>query len=135
MKIHTVDPLRSSAVRRGRKASGSGFADALPDEPASSAGLGASAQIGVLSGLLAAQEVEDDAGERDRRATERGHSLLDELESLRLELLVGGVSRDRLQRLSGQLAARREAASDPGLAEVIAEIELRTAVELAKLER
>jgi hypothetical protein len=137
MKIQGVSNLRSNAVKRGersKQSSGSAFASALEPEPAGSAGVAAAGQVGALGALLTAQEV-DDPTERNRRAARHGNGILDQLDELRFEILSGNVSKARLERLSALLAAGREVAEDPRLAEAIAEIELRAAVELAKLER
>ena len=50
-------------------------------------------------------------------------------------LLTGGLSRDRLAKLAQMLRQPRDQALDPEVAEVLAEIELRAEVELAKLSR
>lgn len=68
-------------------------------------------------------------------AVRRGADLLDRLDDLRLALVAGSLSPARLRALAETLAARREASHDPRLDEIIAEIELRTAVELAKFNR
>ncbi|MCB1508640.1 MAG: flagellar assembly protein FliX, partial [Hyphomicrobiaceae bacterium] len=69
-----------------------------------------------------------------RRAIQRGHDLLDSLEGLRADLLAGRVSGERLQRILS-LVRRQSGSGDPKLDEVIADIELRAQVELAKLGR
>ena len=61
--------------------------------------------------------------------------LLDELDQLRLDLLTGTLPRARLERLAALSAAQRERIDDPRLAQIIEEIELRVAVELAKLDQ
>ena len=49
-------------------------------------------------------------------------------------LLLGHIPRDRLSRIINALAAEREKNLDPGLVQIINDIELRAKVELAKLE-
>lgn len=68
-------------------------------------------------------------------AVHRGAELLDRLDGLRLALLAGAIPPTRLRALADALAARREASCDPRLDEIIGEIELSAAVELAKLNR
>ena len=135
-----IDPLASQGLatprRKGRgEAVGSGaFASDLEGETPAAASVGAGASLGQVDALLALQEVPDslvgDAG-----AKRRGEELLEELEQLRLGLLAGVLPREGLDRLTRLLAERRGEIDDPRLAAVIDEIELRAAVELAKLER
>jgi hypothetical protein len=82
---------------------------------------------------MALQGVES-ATERRRRALRRGHGLLDGLDALRLSALGGEDDEAGLLRLA---RAAREAGADvddAGLAEVLGQIDLRAAVELAKRE-
>jgi Class II flagellar assembly regulator len=77
-------------------------------------------------------EPDADAGGRRSRGLDAGRTLLDDLESLRRALLVGNVCSARL----GEMAARLDAlpsGEEPVLAEIIDEIRLRVAVEIAKL--
>ena len=78
-----------------------------------------------------AQAVED-AGERRKRFARRGKSALDLLDELKAELLAADHRRETLSRLQGKLAELTEKSGTPGLDEVLGEIELRVAVELAK---
>ena len=136
MKIQTTSPLRANSLRRSDRSrpGGSGFADVLSGDAAPSGALGGGAQIHGLNGLLTIQEVEDDAPDK-RRAVARAEDLLDQLDALRDALLTGRVPREQIERLMGRLKEQGQGATDPRLAEAIAEIELRAAVELAKLER
>jgi hypothetical protein len=54
---------------------------------------------------------------------------------LKLGLLRGSISGERLAQLAQLARAGRALTDDPGLDEVLGEIELRAAVELAKLRR
>ncbi len=60
-------------------------------------------------------------------------SLLDVLDDLKLALLEGGVPKSRLVALMDLLKSRRDETSDPRLEAVLDEVEVRAAVELAKL--
>ena len=59
--------------------------------------------------------------------------MLDRLDDIRLGLLTGTVSKERLTELSRMARVRRGETDDPRLVEVLDEIELRAEVELAKL--
>ena len=82
--------------------------------------------------LLAAQEVPDLSQER-RQATRRGHGLWDDLHQLQIGMVEGWVSEGTLRRLAGLVDRLRPALTDPDLDAAPDEIELRAAVELAKL--
>jgi hypothetical protein len=59
--------------------------------------------------------------------------MLDELEQIRLGLLLGQIPQARLEQLAQMVRARREQLDDPKLIAILDDIELRAAVELAKL--
>jgi uncharacterized small protein (DUF1192 family) len=84
---------------------------------------------------LVALQANEDATERKRRQAKRGQDLLDGLDRLKVALLSGRISVSELERIKANLTARREATDDPRLDEVLAAIELRAAVEIAKLGR
>ncbi|WP_165498352.1 flagellar assembly protein FliX [Siculibacillus lacustris] len=122
-------------IRRGGEA-GAAFslpnADGGPARPATIAGA-----LGVqdLASLLALQQIpSEDPRERRRRAVKRGFDLLDVLEGVKIDLLSGGVPIDRLERLVHLLGQKRPA-EDAELDALVAEIELRARVELAKYGR
>lgn len=116
-----------------RDASGEVFRpDTGQPAPRAATASGPAATAAVAS-LLALQSVEDPLLAR-RKAVRRGQSLLDTLEEMRAELVVGRVPEGRLNRLVALLGQAREAA-EPGLDALIDDIELRARVELAKLGR
>ncbi len=84
-----------------------------------------------LDAILALQSVEDPT-QKKRRSVKRGRALLDNLEALKADLIVGKVSATRLERIVALVRQAREQV-DPELDVVIEEIELRALVELAKL--
>lgn len=86
--------------------------------------------VSGIEGLLALQAVGDPL-ERRRRTVRRGQGLLDQLESLRCDLLVGRVDPSRLDAMLEILAGARER-EEPGLDSLLDDIELRVRVELAK---
>lgn len=134
MRIEWTPPLRPATTRRDERGAGAGdqsFAGAVGGETAPSPAA-APAALGPVDGLLVLQEVSDSLTGR-RRALARGASFLDHLEELRMALLTGIVPRERLRDLARLLRENAPAVDDPGLAEVLSEIELRVAVELAKL--
>ncbi len=91
------------------------------------------AGVGGLDALLALQAVGGPL-EGKKKAVRRGQSLLDTLDEIKADLLLGRVSFERLDRLASMLDEVREQ-SLPGLDAVLDEIELRVRVELAKFGR
>jgi hypothetical protein len=127
-----------SKVGGPSNAGGSDFAKNLAESDATSGGNRASApaNLNPLAGLLAVQETEEPLEKRSRkRATQRASTILDELEEIRLGLLMGTVPMAKLEQLAQLVRAKREQFDDPKLQEILDDIELRAAVELAKLSR
>ena len=69
-----------------------------------------------------------------KKALRRGNALLDTLETIKTDLLVGQVSEGRLNQLMVLIGQARER-NLPGLDAVLDDIELRARVELAKFGR
>lgn len=88
--------------------------------------------LGPVDALLALQEVPD-ATTSTRRAVEHAEKILDALEDMQMGLVVGSLPKGQLNRLLSLIRREKEQVSDPKLAEVIKEVELRAHVELAKL--
>ncbi len=140
MRITDPNPIKTAAeIRRKARAgsaSSTSFADMLDalesggDAPSALSDITATADI---STMLALQEVSDEDIKR-KKLISQGKNLLDELDKLRQQLLIGQVPMATLQTLASRLAQQRESVSDPGLLALIDDIELRAAVELAKLE-
>jgi hypothetical protein len=83
-----------------------------------------------LDALLALQAVEDPLLKR-KKVVRRGNQLIDTLEGLRGDLLVGRMAEGCLNQLMAVLSQAREQ-SEPGLDALLDDIELRARVELAK---
>lgn len=140
--VERIGYTRAAGSAKGPKktsaTSASGFSDALSaaqsalegTEIQESAGLSAASAI---AGLFALQEV--DASDADRRkAVKRGRLTLEALEHLRDALLIGSLPHSAIARLEAAVRSERAVCADPALAGILDEIELRAAVELAKLE-
>lgn len=142
MKIEPTSPRTATTTRKvgpgAAQGSGSGeFAKAL-QETAHCHGPQVSMSVGLtgLSTVLALQEAPDATqGRAKRRAKERGEKMLDFLQEIRIGLLTGSIPVSRLEQLAQMVRAKREQVDDPKLHEIMDEIELRAAVELAKLSR
>jgi class II flagellar assembly regulator FliX len=88
--------------------------------------------IGGIDALIALQGFEE-PGERRRRVIRHGRSALDALDALKLGLLSGSFDTAALARLKSAATGLSERSGDPALDGVLAEIELRVEVELAKI--
>lgn len=123
-------PYRGASAQHG---GGAGFA--LPGSGnAPAAASEAVLAAPSLDALLILQEAPSTA-ERRRRALKRGRSLLDVLEELRLALLGGPLPAGLPGRLGALLAEAREATDDHSLDTLLDAVDLRAAVELAKIGR
>ena len=87
--------------------------------------------ISTLDALMALQGVEDPT-ERKKRAVAKGRNALDVLDKLKLSLIDGSVDQSTLARLKVAAEGLTDESGDPGLDQVLGEIDLRVAVELAK---
>lgn len=142
MKIEPTSPRAAATTRKvgTGTAHGAGageFAKALHDA-APSHGPQVSMSVGLtgISTVLALQEAPDALqGRAKQRAKERGQKMVDFLEEIRLGLLMGSIPVGRLEQLAQMVRAKREQVDDPKLHQIMDAIELRAAVELAKLSR
>ena len=91
-------------------------------------------RTGSIDGLFLLEEVDDD-GRGKRQARDFGEALLDRLDEIREPLLTGAVSTTNLNRPIDQVRVRKSANPDPRLREILEEIGLCAAVELAKFRR
>lgn len=144
MKITDFAPVNKTGTAAKKKnVSSAGAADAdflgllSADETEGASALAAASDIKPVTSmdaLLSLQEMPEDEV-RKRRAVQESKGTLEALETLRLALLAGSVPQHLLHTLTRVVAAQKQRVSDPRLMSVIEDIELRAAVELAKLER
>ena len=134
MKVEGPGAIRPPTLRRAGKRAGAGgdFAGELSATEAQAATVSGTAPLAAVDAVLALQEVPD-ATEGARRAVRHGADMLERLDDIRHGLLLGTVPREKLKALVEMVQSRRERADDPRLAAILDEIELRAAVELAKL--
>jgi hypothetical protein len=133
MRVEGNRPIRPAATRRDDKsgtASVGSFAEALGAEAA--APPSATVPTSSIGALFALQEVPD-ATARRRKAVARAAKMLDRLDELQLGLVEGAIDSHALADLAAAARSAREDTGDPALQSVLDEIELRAAVELAKL--
>lgn len=137
MRVNDRNPLAPLGGTSGTQrsaAAGSRFSLNGGDGPGRASSAQSAAPAGALDGMIALQAA-GDALERRKKAVRRGKGLLDILEQLKISILSGRISPHQLENLKSQLNSHSDSMEDPGLADVLAHIELRAAVELAKLGR
>ena len=125
----TSTPSRAARSTGGFSLGSTAGASAPMAAPAAST----TTNVAGLSALMALQGVET-ATERRRRAIRRGGGLLDRLDELKIALLSGEASEGALERLGRDLREARTDDDEPGLTDLLNQIDLRVAVELAKAE-
>ena len=133
MKIPGTGPVQATtARRRGQTAQSSG---AFAGELAADNGVKEAAPATAVASagtLLSVQEVGDSLDGR-RPAVKRGEDILDRLDELRHGLLIGAFPPAKLDNLLVMIRQQQSNVADPNLREILTEIEVRAAVELAKL--
>lgn len=115
-----------------RRTAAGGFSVGESDAPKSTQAAASLRTIGGIDALIALQG-QDDPAERKRRAVRRGRTALDALDELKIEVLGGTLGASTLMRLKSATADLRDASGDERLDSVLAEIELRLEVEIAKM--
>ena len=135
MRVDAKLPLGTTGATSRRAAGGRFSVETPTSQPAATTcGAGSMAGVGGIESLLVLQGEEDPA-QRRRRTAKRGVDILDSLDRLKAAILSGRIPAVDLLRIRGLLNERRDLTDDPRLDEVLAHIELRAAVELAKLGR
>lgn len=122
----------SSSAGKAGKTAAPGFAPAT-EAPQRAAAATPTGAVTSLDSILALQGAEDPMQRRSRQRR-RGAEALDALEELEKGMLLGrapGGLKARLEALQG----RSEKTGDEGLDAILNEIDIRLAVEAAKLER
>jgi hypothetical protein len=120
------------ATASPRRATSSGFTVSEDDSARAASASTSLRAVGGIDALIALQGIED-ATERRRHAVKRGRLALDALEELKVGLLGGELSPATLQKLKAVAAHLKTGSGEAGLDQVLAEIELRVEVEIAKL--
>jgi Class II flagellar assembly regulator len=120
-------------ARETRRGDGPAFVLPQSSENARPQGATTLRPISSVDALLAVQAV-DDGAERRRKQVRRGRATLSALDDLKVALLSGRIDRTLLARLKAESDGLSMATGDARLDAITAEIELRAAVELAKLD-
>lgn len=135
---YTKPVVNAKALRKAAKTGATGFADALGAAQAAlgadgAEALAAAAGVNATNPLLGFQEVGAEDYEK-KKAVKQGKTTLEALSQLRDALLMGTLPVSTIKRLEQVVQSERSATNDPTLNGILDEIELRAAVEMAKLE-
>jgi len=138
MRITGFGNIKPSETKKKKKtdsdtSSASDFASMITGSEDKSPTSGSSA-VNVSQAILGVQEV-DWEQQSKKEHMQRGNKLLELLEAIRNGLLIGRISPQDLRTLQTTLEQRKEEVKDPELAAIVQEIEVRAAVELAKIEK
>ena len=137
MKVNGPGGIGSaSGPRAARAGGGEGFRIVSPQAPQGPGQVSSTSNVSAVmgvEGLLALQEV-GAPNERKRRAVGRAGRILDVLDEIKVALLDGDLDVTSLDRLRRAVRDERASTEDADLEAVLDDIELRAAVEMAKLE-
>ena len=125
----------SKTKKKGKATqSDSSFEDFVASGPSAPAPAAKAQSIAKVDALLAVQAAEDPtAGAARKRVRQRGNTILDELDKLRMAMLGGNMTVGHMIDIADVVASHRENISDPALTAIMDEIDLRAQVELAKM--
>ncbi|GHF29424.1 flagellar assembly protein FliX [Kordiimonas sediminis] len=137
MKISGPNRIQPKSVDKSKKkpaADGGAFASALnsTEEVHTSAGISGASPLTTVGALIGLQEAPT-ATEGRSKGLARADEMLDVLEDIRRGLLLGAIPVQNLETLARTARGQQNKTNDPVLNEILAEIELRAEVELAKL--
>ncbi len=135
MRIYGPNGTAAAAAPVARRTAPGTFTLAEAESPPPAAPAAAPRAIAGIETLLALQGVQgvEDPVEKRQRAVKRGRTALEVLDELKMGLLAGTLDPVVLGRLKAAAAGLTDASGDSGLDGVLAEIELRVEVELAKM--
>jgi len=131
MRIYGPNGAHLTSPAAGSRRAGSASFSIDLGAPAETRSVAAPRAASGIDALLAMQGVED-SSERRRRSVARGRTALDVLDDLKIGLLAGSFDSTTVARLRTAAAELKTTSGDPGLDQVLSEIELRVEVELAK---
>lgn len=132
MRIQGNHSFGFTPARPAFRAGGGSFSFDAGQSASSGSAVGLPRGVTGIDALMALQSFEE-PGEKRRRAAKRGYRLLDTLEELKLALLGGQIDAGALERLKTAVLECQSGSGDAGLDDVLAQIDLRAQVEIAKL--
>lgn len=137
IQVSDINKIKDNSLGKVKKtSSGGNFSAYLQDVMQTSAeeSISGTAPLSAADAIFAAQMVgEEEEKELRKKQIQRGKTLIEKLEEIRDGLLRGYLSKDKLIETARFVRERKMESQDDKLNELIAEIELRVEVELAKL--
>jgi len=139
MKIQ--GPSESQKTGKAKSASPTGksngaFGAMVTGAAKEASGLVAPGSVASVDALLAVQAAEDPTERAaKRRMRERGVTLLEKLDEIRLGLLTGNMTVGQVIGIADVVASHREKVSDPKMSALLDEIDLRAQIEIAKMRK
>ncbi|MBE7637632.1 hypothetical protein GUA87_12325 [Sneathiella sp. P13V-1] len=136
--MRVTGPGRVSTTQKSKgtkSASSAGAKFSIPNqmpEVATPTNVASASPIASVDAIVALQGM-DDSVSSNKKALQKGMDILERLEEIRHGLLIGAIPIDGLRNLQATLEQLDSTVEDPKLAEIIKDIEVRAAVELAKL--
>lgn len=125
---------KTDKAKKTDSVGGSAFAELLTGSEDVNAPLAPAGVAGV--NMYVALQAAEHATEHEnrRRAITHAGDLLDDLEDLRVGLLLGSYTKNQLHQLAARVRQQRLLINDPKIMSLLDDIALRAAVELAKYE-
>lgn len=131
----TSGPSKSKKKDKSSGAGDASFKDMIAGGATSASSTAQSQAIGSVDALLAVQAA-DNPTEREarKRMQQRAHTILDQLEDIRMKLLTGQLTVGAVIDIASVVSAHRQRIQDPELTALLDEIDLRAQVEIAKMQ-
>jgi hypothetical protein len=124
----------SKSKKSSSASSGVDFSQYVKGGAQETSAAAATQSIAQVDSLLAVQAAEDPTERAARKqALLRADTILEELETIRLSMLGGGLTVGHMVDVADVVASHRERIQDPALTAIMDEIDLRAQVELAKM--
>ncbi len=137
-KVGSTGSVSESKKAKKKPGASSEFSSHLAEvtEPGESGQVSGGSPISAVDAILSVEAAPDATAHKSQTLVyQRGTDILDRLDEIRLQILGGKLSKDRLMNLAQMLRSKRAHVDDPALISIIDEIELRAEVEIAKYTR
>ena len=136
IQVNDINKIKNSSLSKTKKTTSNGnFSAYLQDVMQTSVdAISGATPLSPADAIFAAQMVgEEEEKALRKKQVERGQTLLDKLEEIRNGLLRGYIAKEDLMDIMKFVREQKFEAQDARINDIVAEIELRVEVELAKL--
>lgn len=139
MKIQGPSESQKTGKAKGASQTGKSngaFGAMLTGGASETAGTVAAGSVATIDALLTVQGAENPTERAaKRRMRERGATLLEKLDEIRLGLLTGNMTVGQVIGIADVVASHREKVNDPKMSALLDEIDLRAQIEIAKMRK